>query len=544
MIFSKIVQFWIRIRIHNLELRIRILQKVSDPYGSGSTTLKLRREAAAGPDGIGPGLLIELSNELAPVLTAIFNKSLTTGEVPADWKVANVTPIFKKGKRTAPENYRPVSLTSVCCKLLESVIKDKIMGHLKKHKLIKNSQHGFLPGRSCTTNLLSFFEKVTREVDSGRAFDAIFLDFAKAFDKVPTRRLLKKVRAHGISGPLLRWIENWLTDRTQRVVLGGEFSDWIAVLSGVPQGSVLGPLLFLIFINDLDLEASEVSALAKFADDTKLGQQIVNDMDRAILQRTLNKLCDWTDKWGMRFNVKKCKVMHFGRNNPQYEYEMNGEKLETVEEERDIGVAITQNLKPSVQCAKAAGTARGVLGQISRSFHYRDRYTFVKLYVTYVRPHLEFCTPAWSPWTKTDIDCIENVQKKMVGMISGLTAKNYEDKLAEIGLESLEARRRNADILTVHKIIHGYGDLNADVWFDKTTGGAVTRARSDPLNLKCRAGNLELRKNFFSNRVIADWNAVPAEIKNIAITGKFKQALQRWQDGGRARQMHVGARAE
>jgi hypothetical protein len=271
----------------------------------------LRQEAAAGPDGIGPGLLMELNNEIAPVLTEIFNKSFASGEIPADWRVANVTPIFKKGKRTAPENYRPVSLTSVCCKLLESVINDKIMGHLKKHKLIKNTQHGFLPGRNCTTNLLSFFEKVTKAVDSGRAFDAIFLDFAKAFDKVPTRRLLKKIRAHGISGPLLKWIENWLTERSQRVVLGGEFSEWIAVLSEVPQGSVLGPLLFLIFINDLDLEASEVSALAKFADDTKLGQQIESDADRASLQSALNRLCDWSDRWGMQFNVKKMQGYAF-----------------------------------------------------------------------------------------------------------------------------------------------------------------------------------------------------------------------------------------
>jgi hypothetical protein len=248
-----------------------------------------------------------LRDELAPVLADIFNKSLRTGGVPKDWREANVAPIFKKGKRSAPENYRPVSLTSVCCKLLESVIKDKIMQHLKKHKLIRNSQHGFLPGRNCTTNLLSFFEKVTKEVDSGRAFDAIFLDFAKAFDKVPTERLLKKVRSHGISGSLLNWIRNWLTDRRQRVVLGGEFSEWILVLSGVPQGSVLGPLLFLLFISDIDLEAAEVSIMSKFADDTKLGQSITSDEDRSLLQSALDKLTGWATKWGMQFNVKNAK---------------------------------------------------------------------------------------------------------------------------------------------------------------------------------------------------------------------------------------------
>jgi Reverse transcriptase (RNA-dependent DNA polymerase)/Endonuclease-reverse transcriptase len=492
---------------------------------------RLRRDAASGPDGIGPAILMEMCNEFAPIMAQIFNKSLQTGDVPEDWREANVTPIFKKGTRTAAGNYRPVSLTSVCCKILESVIKDRIMEHLRKHKLIRNSQHGFLPGRSCATNLLSFFEKVTSEVDSGHAFDAIFLDFAKAFDKVPTERLLKKVKAHGIRGQLLNWIENWLKNRRQRVVLAGEFSEWIAVLSGVPQGSVLGPLLFLIFINDLDLAASEVSIMSKFADDTKVGQSIITEADRDKLQEVLQKLCAWTDLWGMQFNVKKCKIMHFGRNNPQYDYEMNGEKLERVEEERDIGVTVNKNLKPSSQCSKAANTARTVLGQISRAFHYRDKRTFVKLYTTYVRPHLEFCTPAWSPWTRTDIDCLEKVQRRMVGMVSGLSATNYEDKLLELGLESLEARRKNADIHMMHKLVHGIGDIDRSTWFENLTGNNMTRARADPLNVKCKHGTLEIRKNFFSNRIVKGWNEIPAEIKNISTPGKFKQALLRWQRG-------------
>jgi hypothetical protein len=167
----------------------------------------------------------------------------------------------KKGAKTAPENYRPVSLTSVSCKVLESLIKDEMLKHLKKHGLLKRSQHGFLPGRSCATNFLEFLEKATKAVDNGKAFDAVFLDFAKAFDKVPHARLLEKMSAHGIQGQLLRWVTNWLTGRRQRVILGGEVSDWIEVLSGVPQGSVLGPLLILIFINDIDEAAAAVDIL-------------------------------------------------------------------------------------------------------------------------------------------------------------------------------------------------------------------------------------------------------------------------------------------
>jgi hypothetical protein len=273
--------------------------------------------------------------------------------------------------------------------------------------------------------------------------------------------------------------------------------------------------------------------MAKFADDTKVGQQIVTDADRATLQTALDKMCRWTEVWGMQFNVAKCKVMHFGRTNPLFEYEMAGQKLDTVDSERDIGVTICNNLKPSLQCAKAAGTARTVLGQISRSFHYRDRKTFVKLFITYVRPHLEFCTPAWSPWTVADIDCIEKVQKKMVSMVSGLQATTYEGKLSELGLESLETRRRNADIYTMHKLVHGVGDVDIENWFEKSVGTMVTRARTDALNVKSKNGTLELRRNFFTMRIVKDWNSVPAEIKNISVPGKFKVELKKWQDGGR-----------
>jgi hypothetical protein len=348
----------------------------------------LRTEAAAGPDSIGPRILQELENELVPALRAIFTKSMEEGVVPQGWKEANVTPIFKKGSKSMPSNYRPVSLTSVSCKVMESVIRDAVNKHLVDNMLIKKSQHGFMQDRSCVTNLLEFLEEATRVVDSGEGFDIVYLDFAKAFDKVPKERLLKKVRAHGIRGQVLAWIRSWLSGRTQRVVLNGRFSSWEEVLSGVPQGSVLGPLLFVIFINDLDGVVRQINIIRKFADDTKLGKKVKTEKDREELQEALNQLCAWAERWGMEFNVGKCKVMHAGFHNPGFSYEMNGQLLETSSEERDIGVIITSNLKPSAQCAREARTAQGVLSQLVRAFHYRDRHIFLCLYKQYVCPHL------------------------------------------------------------------------------------------------------------------------------------------------------------
>ena len=369
----------------------------------------LRAEAASGPDGLGPRVLQELQEELAPALAAIFTKSLEEGVVPRDWKEANVTPIFKKGSKSSTGNYRPVSLTSVACKVMESILRDAITDHLTVNKMINDSQHGFMKGKSCASNLLEFLEKATTVVDGGEGFDIIYLDFAKAFDKVPRERLLRKVRAHGIRGRVLEWIRSWLTGRRQRVVLNGRFSSWEEVLSGVPQGSVLGPLLFVIFINDMDDTVELLtSILRKFADDTKMGKKVRTDVDRQELQEALDRLCNWAREWGMEFNVAKCKVMHLGHTNPKFSYSMNGQKLEESLEEKDIGVVITANMKPNAQCARAARTAQGVLGQITRAFHYRDRHVFVRLYKQYVRPHLEFSTQAWSPWTEADRMCLES----------------------------------------------------------------------------------------------------------------------------------------
>jgi hypothetical protein len=325
---------------------------------------KLRPAAAAGPDEIGPRLLQELEQEVADGLALIYRKSMDSGTVPLDWRCANVTPIYKKGPRSDPGNYRPVSLTSVCCKIMESIIRDGLMEHLEKNTLIGSSQHGFLPGKSCSTNLL---ERVTREVDEGKPFDIVFLDFAKAFDMVPKNRLPEKLRAHGVGGGVLRWIQNWLSGRRQRVVLNGKKSGWSNVLSVVPQGSVLGPFLVLIFINDLDSVAPMVEIIRKFADDTKVGNSAKTVKDREDLQEALDKLSNWADRWGMEFNVNKCKVMHVGHNNEKHIYTMNGQQLAETEEERDIGVMVSRHLKPSAQCRNAARTAQDSTGTADKS---------------------------------------------------------------------------------------------------------------------------------------------------------------------------------
>ena len=329
----------------------------------------LNPNKAAGPDEVECRLLKECAKEMAPALCKIFRKSMEEGEVPSKWKQAHIVPIHKKGNKAVMANFRPVALTSVICKVMEKIVCAAIISFLTLNSLVTPPQHGFVRGRSCQTNILLCLEKWTASLDSGKSVDVAYFDYAKAFDKVSHRLLLLKLRAYGIDGRLLAWLENYLADRKQRVVVGNAKSAWLEVVSGTTQGTVLGFLLFLIFINDLPKKCGhdDESSIFLLADDTKTFQEIDEEVanhnsNQQAMQERIDRIANWAQDWQMEINPTKSKVMHIGRNNPGLPYSINGTQIEAVTVEKDIGFWISDDLSTSTHVSKARSKA---LGEIS-----------------------------------------------------------------------------------------------------------------------------------------------------------------------------------
>ena len=361
-----------------------------------------------------------------------------------------------------------------------------------------------------------FLEEITKWVDDGSPVDVIYLDFQKAFDKVPHQRLISKLKSHSMGNSIINWIEQWLTDRRQRVVVDGEVSSWKPVLSGVPQGSVLGPILFLVYINDLEEGVS--GKILKFADDTKLFRKVKEIGDKQNLQDDIDKLVKWSEKWQILFSILG-NVNVYTQGNTGMNYEMGGTILSKTVKEKDLGVTMNANMKVSEQCRIAASKGNQVLGMIRRNITYKEKSLIIPLYKAIVRPHLEYCIQAWNPHLRKDVDMLEKIQRRATKLIPELRDLTYEERLKECGLTTLETRRIRGDQIEVFKILNGYENIDYNIFFE-IKESIITRGHNYTLVKK--QSRLDVRKFSFS------WNNLSTDCVHASSVNILKTKIDKY----------------
>ena len=480
---------------------------------------------SCGPDEIHPSMLKELISFMSRPIALLLNKSISQGVVPVDWKRAYVSPIYKKGPRNRAENYRPISLTSIICKLLETFIKRTIVKHLIDQQLLSPKQYGFISGRSTTTQLLMYLDKCIETIVDGGVVDSIYMDFSKAFDSVPHRRLIGKLESYGVRGKILNWITEFLTARSQVVKVNNAESSLALVLSGIPQGSVLGPTLFIIYINDLLDDVNSNGLL--FADDAKIFSRISSVDDALSLQSDINLLENWSKLWLLNFHPDKCHVLTLGKfDNIKHtqRYSIAGNELEHVFDEKDLGVTIDSNLTFEDHISLKVKKANVMVGLIRRSFTFLSCNLFKKLYTTFVRPHLEYAQTVWSPHLKRYINVIENVQIRATKLVDGLSKLSYSERLRRLDLPTLVYRRARGDMIEVYKHFHSYDPATLPDSFQPKT--RLSRKHSYQLHeLRPRDGTRGIQTNSFYYRAAKVWNNLPRKVVDAKNLNLFKNFL-------------------
>ena len=481
---------------------------------------------ATGPDQIPARILKQFATEFAPHLTTIFNVSLSKGDVPEDWRHANVIPIFKKGDKYLASNYRPVSLTCICCKLLEHIVVTNILKHLDHYNILVDCQHGFRSKRSCETQLLTLSHELLNNLHSGVQTDMIILDFSKAFDKVPHKKLLRKLDNYGIRGNTWNWVSAFLSNRMQQVALDGEVSSQLPVVSGVPQGSVLGPLLFLIFINDLP--ASVTSKTRLFADDCILYRPILKQEDTVTLQNDLNNLAEWEKMWGMQFHPEKCNSLTVTRSQSTYKtsYILKGHTLESVETAKYLGVTISHDMNWDKHIHNITAKANKILGFLRRNLQIKNEDTKSLAYKSMVRSNLEYCASVWSPHTEKLKGKIEQVQRRAARYVTN----NYRNTssvtamLNHLQWPTLENRRNISRVTMLYKITNNLVAVNPELYL---THQPILYTRNyNPLQYTVFTTRTNYYKYSFFPYTVTLWNSLPYTVVSAGSLDQFKQLIQ------------------
>lgn len=485
----------------------------------------IKVSSASGPEDV-PGNVLKVCAEIiAHYLVILYSKSLDTGIIPQQWKNANVVPIHKGGPKNIVANYRPISLTSISCKTLEHIIYSALMKHLEQNEFFTQAQHGFRSGYSCTTQLLEFSHDIFSSFDKGLQTDCIFLDFKKAFDLVPHDLLLYKLSLIKIPTSLLNWLQCYLQGRKQRVLINGSQSDYVPVSSGVPQGSVLGPLLFLVYINDISKYMT--CKIRLYADDCVIYHVINSSSDSCHLQCNLDRIQQWCLKWQMFLNPIKCQFISFTRKHHPFlaEYKLDSTRLSRVTHYKYLGVYFSSNLTWNEHVEHVSAKAYGMLNFLRRNFKMAPLKVKELLYFTYIRPILEYACVVWHPPTLNLTDMLERIQNFAARFVSS----NYDFNSSvtniklTLGWELLRKRRTNSRLEMLYRIFH------RKIKIDKENYLLPPHFRSNRLDHGWKIREIKCKTNTYQNAFfpssIHDWNRLPHEIVECRSESMFRALL-------------------
>ena len=492
------------------------------PDDVASLLARLDPSKSAGPDDMHPAVLKRIAHHIAPAVYSLFRTSLDQGALPSDWKQGTIRPIFKSGDPALPANYRPICLTSVLVKTLEKIIRSHLDRHLIANGLLPSNQHGFVPGKSCVTNLLLAREAWARAWDHHTPVHALSIDFSKAFDRVNHATLLLKLNHLHISGKVVNWIAAYLHHRTWRVRVGCDFSRPVVASTGVPQGAVLGPRLFTIYVHDVAHQLQSSSLL--FADDLKIWRCISSPYDQLVLQQDLDRLSGWALRNDLPVNPQKSSLLAIGAvaPAPSLHYWLAGSPVTPSHSVKDLGVIVSSDLSTTAHTEKARKSALRVLWLLKRSLASWSATLFRTAYTTLIRPVMEYGAPAFFPLSKGETLRLEYVQRLGTRLIPSFRQLEFPDRYKRLNLFSLEYRRVRADLILLFRVIvrQDYPDLQHLVPRSPTP-----HTRGHQYKLEVQRSDNVAHDVRWSRRHISTWNCLPPSVVSAPSVAAFKSSL-------------------
>ena len=485
---------------------------------------------SAGPDGIPIQILKPLASFIAPSLSALFNKSISECALPQEWKLANVTPIPKSNRMSEETNYRPISLLSVTSKICEKFVSSILFDHLDEHNILSDSQWGFREGRSTCNALLDITHTWHCHLNDGKEVAIVFFDYAKAFDSIPHAPLLSVLSNIGLHHHIIQWLSAYLTNRRQRVIVNDSFSTPAHASSGVPQGSIIGPILFDIYINDITtLQLSPNTKLTLFADDMSLTKEIQSVTDISILQNDIDSISTWSQRRFLKFNIGKCKFMLLtNRRNstivPSPSLTLGNVALEQVYQYKYLGILISEDLKWDKHIDHICSKACKLVGMIYRNlYQYSSPSFLLMLYKSIVRPHLEYCSALWDPHQSYLNNRLQSVEKFALRVCLKAWGSSYENLLVSADLPPLEVRRNRNKLLFVYKVLYKLTNMPNHLFTPLTSRKSVRFNHS--LSLTPYTSNTNRFMYSAIPSMIKLWNALPFNPSECTSIAHFKYML-------------------